>query len=139
MFGVFLAQKLAGKPFTVVGDGTQKRDFVFVMDVVRAFLAAAKTHYVNEIYNIGAGILQSVNRLVELLDGKVTYVPKRPSEPNITWADITKAKKFLGWEPKVTFEEGINIMIDNIDYWKSAPLWDPKSIEEATRTWFKYL
>lgn len=139
VFGVLLAQKLAGRPFTVVGDGTQKRDFIFVKDVVRAFLAAAKTHHVNEIYNIGAGNPQSVNRLVELLEGEVTYVSKRPGEPDITWADITKAKKFLGWEPKVTFEEGVNIMLDNIKYWKSAPVWDSKSIEDATRTWFKYL
>src|SRR5262249_13958241 len=55
VFGVFLAQKLAGKPFTVVGDGTQTRDFLYVTDVARAFLAAAESERVNEIYNLGAG------------------------------------------------------------------------------------
>src|SRR5213079_2267304 len=106
VFGVFLAQKLAGKPFTVVGDGTQTRDFVYVADLARAFLAAARSPHTNEIFNIGAGKPQSVNRLVELLKGPVVHVPKRPGEPDCTWADITKIRTALGWEPEVTFEEG---------------------------------
>src|SRR5207302_6026226 len=77
VFGVFLAQKLAGKPFTVVGDGTQRRDFVYVTDVARAFYLAATTERVNETYNLGAGNPQSVNRLVELLGGEVVHLPKR--------------------------------------------------------------
>src|SRR5579862_2122830 len=67
VFGVFLAQKLADKPFTVVGDGTQTRDFVFVTDLARAFYAAAISPKTQEIYNVGAGNPQSVNRLVELI------------------------------------------------------------------------
>lgn len=139
VFGVFLAQKLAGLPFTVVGDGTQKRDFVFVTDVARAFLAAANTNHVNEIYNLGAGQPQSVNRLVELIGGEVTHVPDRPGEPKVTWADISKIQDHLNWSPEVSFEDGVKIMLDNIDYWKDAPLWDPESIKSATETWFKFL
>ncbi len=63
VFGVFLAQKIAGKPFTLVGDGTQRRDFLFVTDVARAFYLAATTERVNEIFNLGAGNPQTVNRL----------------------------------------------------------------------------
>ena len=139
VFGVFLAQKLAGKSFTVVGDGTQTRDFIYVTDVARAFLAAAETDQVNEWYNIGGGNPQSVNRLVELLGGEVTYMPKRPGEPDVTWAAIDKAQRELGWRPEVSFEEGVATMLENIDYWKEAPLWDPESIQEATKAWFSAL
>jgi UDP-glucose 4-epimerase len=140
VFGVFLAQKLKGKPFTVVGDGTQRRDFVYVTDLARAFLAAAETERTGEIYNVGGGgDPQSVNRLVELLGGDVVHVPKRPGEPDCTWADITKIRTQLGWEPQVSFEQGVGEMLQRIDYWREAPVWDPASIERATKTWFTML
>jgi UDP-glucose 4-epimerase len=139
VFGVFLAQKLAGKPFTVVGDGTQTRDFVFVTDVARAFLCAAELGQAGETYNLGAGKPQSVNRLVELLGGKPIYLPKRPGEPDCTWADTTKIREQLGWAPQVPFEEGVAAMMRNIDNWRTAPVWDPTSIEAATKTWFTML
>jgi UDP-glucose 4-epimerase len=139
VFGVFLRQKLAGKPLTVVGDGTQRRDFLFATDVARAFLKAAESDRRQEVYNLGAGNPQSVNRLVELLGGETVSVPKRPGEPDCTWADITKIRRELGWEPLVPFDRGVAEMLRNIDYWKSAPLWDPDSIAAATRTWFAML
>lgn len=139
VFGVFLRQKLAGKPFTVVGDGTQKRDFLYVTDVARAFLAAAEVSKSGEIWNLGAGNPQSVNRLVELLGGDVVYVPKRPGEPDCTWANITKIRGDLNWSPQVSFEEGVGCILADINYWREAPLWDPASIAEATKTWFRYL
>ena len=139
VFGVFLAQKLANHPFTVVGDGTQKRDFVFVSDAARAFLAAAETDRVNEIYNLGTGKPQSVNRLVELLRGDVINVPKRPGEPDITWADVSRIKRHLGWVPEVPFEIGVSVILDNISYWKDAPIWTPDSIRSVTEDWFKVL
>ena len=139
VFGVFLKQKLAGKPFTVVGDGTQTRDFLYVTDVARAFLAAAETEHVGQIYNVGAGDPKPVNRLVELIGGPVTYVPKRPGEPDCTWADISKIRDELGWAPRMTFEEGVALMMADIEHWRDAPLWEPDSIADATRTWFTYL
>jgi len=139
VFGVFLAQKLAGKPLTVVGDGTQRRDFVYVTDVARAFLAAAETERTGEIYNVGTGNPQSVNRLVELIGGTVVHVPKRPGEPDVTWADITKIRRQLGWQPAVPFADGVGSMLKNIDLWRDAPVWDPASIQAATRTWFDML
>lgn len=137
VFGVFLKQKIEKKPFTVVGDGTQTRDFVYASDVARAFQLCAKSKYTNEVYNLGAGKPQSVNRLVECLGGEVVYVPKRPGEPDCTWADITKIQKHLGWKMNVSFEEGVQKMVGNIQYWKDAPLWDVKSIEQATKGWFE--
>ena len=139
VFGVFLAQKLAGKPFTVVGDGTQTRDFLYASDVARAFWLAGTTDRVGQIYNLGAGRPQSVNRLVELLGGPVVHVPKRPGEPDCTWADITKIQQELRWAPQVDFAEGVGRMLRVIDYWKQAPVWDTASIEQATRTWFAYM
>lgn len=139
VFGVFLRQKLAGKPYTVVGDGKQSRDFLYVTDVARAFLAAAENPTVGRHYNLGAGNPQSVNRLVELLGGEVTYIPKRPGEPDCTWADIRRITSELNWRPQVSFEEGVAKIVANIDYWRNAPLWDPESIATATKTWFEYL
>lgn len=139
VFGVFLRQKLAGKPFTVVGDGTQRRDFVHARDVARAFLAAAETGCVGRAYNLGTGDPQSVNRLVELLEGPVVHVPKRPGEPDCTWADIGRITSELGWKQQVSFEEGVAEMLADMDYWRDAPLWDTESISEATATWFRYL
>jgi UDP-glucose 4-epimerase len=139
VFGVFLAQKLAGKPFTVVGDGTQTRDFTYVTDVASAFLTAAKSSSYAEIYNVGSGETVSVNRLVELLGGEVTYIPKRPGEPDCTYADITKIRRELKWQPKVNIKHGVDNVLANIDYWKSAPVWTPATIAAATQDWFKYL
>jgi UDP-glucose 4-epimerase len=139
VFGVFLKQKLAGKPFTVVGDGTQTRDFLYVTDIAAAFLAAAETDKVGEVWNLGAGKPQPVNKLIELLGGPVIHIPKRPGEPDCTWADISKIQRDLDWAPKVSFEEGVGRIVAEIDYWRDAPLWDPDSIAKATAGWFRAL
>lgn len=140
VFGIFLAQKLKGLPFTIVGDGTQTRDFTFVTDVVNACIMAAESDLTCEVMNVGSGGTYSVNHLVELLGGgNVVHIPKRPGEPDCTFADIAKIQKLLGWEPKVSFEEGVKIMLENIDYWRAAPVWTPETIAVATKDWFKYL
>lgn len=139
VFGVFLRQKLAGQPLTVVGDGTQRRDFLYVTDVAEAFLAAGLTDKVNDTWNLGAGNPQSVNRLVELLGGERQTIPKRPGEPDVTFADVGKITRELGWKPKVSFEEGVSRILANIEYWREAPLWTPEKIAEATSTWFRLL
>jgi UDP-glucose 4-epimerase len=139
VFGVFLKQKLAGRPFTVVGDGSQRRDFVYASDVAEAFSLAADTPLSGEVWNLGAGNPQSVNHLVELIGGPVTHLPKRPGEPDVTWADIGKIRRELDWRPRISFEEGVSRMMAEIDSWRDAPLWDAASIAEATRAWFDHL
>lgn len=139
VFGVFLAQKLNGKPFTVVGDGRQTRDFTYVTDVADAFFTAAKSDVSGEAMNVGSGNHYSVNRLVELLGGPIEYIPKRPGEPDCTFADVSKIEKLLGWKAKVTLEEGVGRMLERISDWKDAPIWDPASINKATASWFRYL
>lgn len=139
VFGVFLAQKLANKAFTVVGNGKQTRDFTYVTDVVNAMISAAHSDNENFIVNIGSGNTYSINYLVKLLGGKKTYIPKRPGEPNTTWADIKKAKKLLKWYPKINLKEGVDLLLKDIGYWKKAPVWNKTSIKKATKLWFKYL
>ncbi len=139
VFSIFLAQKLNNMPYTVVGDGKQSRDFTFVTDVVDAFITAAKSNVVNEVFNVGSGGTYSINKLVKLLGGPVTYIPKRPGEPDFTYGDIRKIKKQLNWKPKVSFEEGVHRIVENITFWKDAPVWTPESIKKATKEWFQYL
>ena len=139
VFGVFLRQKIAGEPLTVVGDGTQTRDFLYVSDVARAFVAAAESDRVGEVWNVGAGDPQPVNRLVELLQSASINIPRRPGEPDCTWADISKITRDLHWSPTVSFEDGVHRMLEQIDYWREAPLWTPDSIALATKSWFDYL
>ncbi len=139
VFGVFLKQKLAGKPMTVVGDGSQRRDFLYVTDVASAFLAAAETDMTGEVWNLGANNPQEIRRLVELIGGDTVHMPTRPGEPYCTWADTTKIERHLGWRPHISFEEGVGRMMAEIDAWQDAPLWEPDSIAKATQTWFRYL
>lgn len=139
VFGVFFKQKLEKKPFTIVGNGNQKRDFIFVTDVVDAFFKAAQTKISGEIFNLGTGKPNSINDLVKMLGSKKIHLPKRPGEPNITCANPKKIKKMLGWKPKVKFENGVKIMLKDIQRWKTAPLWTVSSIEKATKSWFGYM
>jgi len=140
VFGVFVAQLLSGQPLTIVGDGEQTRDFTFVSDAVDALVTVANSEKVGEIYNAGSGKPVSVNELVRLLGSPATVnIPKRPGEPDCTWADITKIRTELGWEPKVAIADGVRAMLENIDYWRDAPVWTASSIAEATADWFRYL
>jgi len=74
-----------------------------------------------------------------LLGGQKIFIPKRPGEPDITFANIKKIKKAIGWQPKVSIEEGIKILLENINYWSKAPVWNPESIAKATQDWFRFL
>jgi len=140
VFGVFLAQMLAGKPLTIVGDGEQTRDFTFVSDVVDALVTVADSDKIGQIYNVGSGQPVSVNRLVcELGSPPSIRIPKRPGEPDCTWADIAKIGRELGWSPKVGFADGVKAMLRQIDYWRDAPVWTETGIAEATADWFRFL
>ena len=139
VFGVFLRQKLAESPLTVVGDGTQRRDFVHVRDVAEAFCRAAETSLSGEVWNCGANDPREVNELVDLIGGTVSYIPKRPGEPDCTWADTSRIRRDLGWHPEVSFREGVAEMLRDIDRWAQAPLWTPESIATVTASWFQAL
>ena len=139
VFGVFLTQLLNNKPMTIVGDGTQTRDFTFVKDVARAFLQAADSAISGEILNVGSGHYYSINYIAKLLGGRSINIPKRPREPDCTFADTRKIKKLLDFKPEVSFEDGVNQLVQGIEEFRSAPLWDEESIKNATKAWFEYL
>jgi len=100
---------------------------------------AAESKVCGEVFNVGTGNPSSVNKLVELLGGEKEFIPKRPGEPDCTHANIAKIKGAINWEPEVSFEEGVGVMLENIDYWREAQLWEPESIAVVTQDWFKYL
>jgi UDP-glucose 4-epimerase len=139
VFGVFLAQKLAKKPLTVVGDGSQTRDFTYVKDVANAFIKSAESKVSGEIMNVGSGNTYSINTLVSLLGGEKVHIPKRPGEPSCTFADIDKINELIGWRPTYSFEQGVTNVVENIEYWREAPVWEASAIQKETESWFKYL
>ena len=139
VFGVFLAQRLANKPLTIVGDGNQTRDFIHVKDLVNGIIKAALSKKKNKIYNIGGGKEVKVNKIAKLVGGKKIHIPKRPGEPYRSLANISKIKKDLNWKPKIDIEKGVKDLLKNINYWNNAPIWTPKSIKKATKVWFQLL
>ena len=140
VFGVFLAQKLANKPLTIVGNGKQTRDFIHISDLVDViYKASIKKNLKGKIFNLGSGKETTVNEIAKIIGGKKINVPKRPGEPERSMADISKIKKELGWKPKVSIKKGIHELLRNINNWSDAPVWTPKLISKATETWFKLL
>ena len=108
-------------------------------DVADAFISAAQSSHSGEVFNVGSGNHYSVNQLVSLLGTDVVNIPKRPGEPDCTFADVGKINRMLGWEAKVTLEEGVRQMLDRLEDWRDAPVWNPESIQNATSKWFEYL
>ena len=139
VFGVFLTQKLSNKPLTIVGDGNQTRDFLHVNDLVDALILAAQKGKAGEIYNVGNGKEISVNLIAEIIGGEKVNIPKRPGEPDRSMADISKIKKQLGWSPKISINEGVKLLLKDIDNWRGAPVLTPETIDKATEAWFDLL
>jgi UDP-glucose 4-epimerase len=104
--GALLERRRQGVPLQLTGDGTQYRDWHYVDDTIDAFVKAAESDHRDLAINIGSGAPQTLNRLAELLGSPVEYIPAR-SEARGTWADITLAKRLLGWAPTVSFEDGV--------------------------------
>ena len=138
VMGTFLAQRANGVPLTIVGDGSQRRDFVWVEDVAEAFVKAAESDKAG-IFNIGTGEAVSINRLAALIGGPIVRVPARGGEPHITEADTTKAAYVLGWTAATPISDGIARLLMDLNAFKGAPVWTPETIEEATAAWRKFL
>ena len=111
VIGIFQRQKDAGEPLTIVGDGTQRRDFIYVGDVARANELAAlmpgvKDH-LGQVFNVGSGINYSVQEIADAISDNQTYIPKRDGEMETTWSNIDKVNKVIGWKPEVDVLEWI--------------------------------
>jgi UDP-glucose 4-epimerase len=139
VIGVFLKQKLSNHPLTVIGNGKQKRDFLYISDLCEAFHKASISKYNYEIFNLGSSKPNSINYLASLISNNKKYIPWRQGEPFKTDANINKIKKYLKWKPEVSLKSGIEIVKNNIYYWKNAPLWTKKKIYLATKLWNKCL
>ncbi len=109
VIGKFLKQRKNGEPMTIRGDGEMYRDYTHVDDVVNANILAMIKETVGkgETINVGYGKPYSVNQLAELIGGSIVNVDPLLGEMKYTKADNTKAKELLGWEPKISLEEGI--------------------------------
>jgi UDP-glucose 4-epimerase len=139
VLGVFLGQKRANIPLTIVGDGTQVRDFTYVSDVVGALILAGNSDISGMAINIGTSNPTSVNRLAQLIGGETIHIPKRPGEPDQTNADNSLALDVLKWSAKVSAEEGVAKVLSQPESWGDAPSWTPEEIAHQTANWFKYL
>ena len=111
VIGIFDRQRLSGEALTIVGDGTQRRDFIYVGDVAKANLIAAEAtldkKYFGQVFNIGSGINYSVQEIADAISDNQTYIPKREGEMETTWSNIEKASEILGWKPEVDVLEWI--------------------------------
>ena len=104
VIGIFQRQKESGEPLTIVGDGSQRRDFIHVKDVARAnFLAAMlplKGHE-GEVFNVGSGTAYSIQEIADAISDNQVYIDKRSGEMQTTFADITKIGEVIGWKPEI--------------------------------------
>ena len=111
VIGIFDRQKNNNEPLTIVGDGTQRRDFIYVGDVAKANLIAAEAtldkKYFGQVFNIGSGINYSVQEIADAISDNQTYIPKRDGEMETTWSNIEKASEILSWKPAVDVLEWI--------------------------------
>jgi UDP-glucose 4-epimerase len=111
VIGIFLRQRAAGEPLTIVGDGNQRRDFTYVGDVVNAnILAATKdvdSEAFGQVYNIGTGNNYSINQISRMISSNTVNVAPRPGETRLSLANNQKFRKTFGWEPTMKLEEWI--------------------------------
>lgn len=111
VIGIFLRQRDAGEPLTIVGDGNQRRDFTHVSDVVNANILAATQEVdhdaFGQVYNVGTGTNYSVNQVARMISSDTVNIAPRPGESRITLANNQKIRKTFGWEPKVKLEDWI--------------------------------
>ena len=107
--GIFLEQRKNNESMSVVPDGNQRRDFTHVRDVAAANLLAMESNQVGkgEIINVGTGTNYSVIQVAEMIGGPWEFCDARQGEVKETLANITRARTLLGWQPKISFEEGI--------------------------------
>jgi len=107
VLGIFLDQSRRGKPLTVHGDGSQRRDFIHVSDVVEANLAAYRSAVEGTVMNVGSGTNISIQEIADMISPHQERLPRRKGDAEVTLADISRIRRLLGWEPKVSFAEGL--------------------------------
>ena len=113
--GIFLRQKAAGEPLTIVGDGEQRRDYIYVKDVANANIMAAISNpdddAYGQVYNIGSGKNYSVNEIASFISDDTINIPPRIGEARNSLANIDKIQKIFAWKPEVDVEEWIKTQL----------------------------
>lgn len=137
VFSLWMKQKSQELPFTIIGNGSHSRDFVYCTDVANAFYVTALEGKPGEVYNVGSGKPLELQELARLLKGKTTELKDRKDEPNVVWADISKIQFDCNWQPRVPIESGIEFSLDVLDQWNHAPLWSPEKLKSFFSTWFE--
>jgi len=111
VIGIFLRQRAAGEPLTIIGDGNQRRDFTYVGDVVNANILAAITEVDSEafgqVYNVGTGNNYSINQISRMISDNTTNIAPRPGETRLSLANNQKLRQTFGWEPSMKLEDWI--------------------------------
>jgi len=111
VIGIFLRQRAAGEPLTIVGDGEQRRDFTYVGDVVNANILAATTDVNHEaygqVYNVGTGTNYSVNQIARMISDNKVHIAPRAGETRLSLANNQKLRRTFGWEPTIKLEDWI--------------------------------
>lgn len=109
--GIFMRQRAAGEPLTIVGDGEQRRDFTHVSDVCSANIMAAignpDEEAYGQVYNVGCSTNYSINEIADMISDNQVTIPPRVGESKVTLANTDKLRKTFGWKPKVTLSEWI--------------------------------
>jgi len=113
--GIFLRQKTAGEPLTIVGDGEQRRDYIYVKDVANANVMAAISNPDDEaygqVYNVGSGKNYSVNEIASFISDDTINIPPRVGEARNSLANIDKIQKTFAWKPEMNVEEWIKTQL----------------------------
>ena len=112
VIGIFDRKKESGEPLTIVGNGSQRRDFIHVKDVAKAnYLAATQSFdrkYLGEVFNVGSAKNYSVQEIADSISDNQVYIPERKGEMDTTLADITRISKVLGWKPEIDVLEWVS-------------------------------
>jgi nucleoside-diphosphate-sugar epimerase len=114
----FVKAVFKGNEIPVFGDGTQTRDFTYVDDAVEANILGAKSNLAGEVFNVGGGSRISVNELIEEIEriigkkAKIKYMEKQKGDVRDTWADVSKAKAKMNWNPRVDINKGLKRFVD---------------------------
>ncbi len=113
VIAIFKQQYLDGKSLTILGDGEQSRSFCHVDDVVNANVLAMASPNVGkgEILNVSGATSVSVNEIARKFNHPVEYLPSRPGDPKHSLGDISRTKELLGWEPRISFDEGFDALM----------------------------
>jgi UDP-glucose 4-epimerase len=112
VLGIFLDQWRRGEPLTIHGDGSQRRDFIHVSDVVEANLAAYASDVEGTVMNVGSGTTISIREMAGMISPRQVLLPRRAGDAEVTLADISRIRRLLQWEPKISFAEGLKQLLE---------------------------